>query len=145
MMEPPACVVGRHSFGSYHRQLGAEMALVPFRPKPPPKRPPAASLAKQISLRQTYKLTAEETECFYAMARSTWKREGFMFKFWQDVAAARGLDYRTMIGNEVHPGKPVTFSALPCNHGKGCHWCWPEPLIVAKPTPPKYLEERPHG
>lgn len=116
------------------------MAVVSFRPKPPPKRPLASSLSESLNLRNTYTLTPEETGRFNVIRNAHWPREGFAMSFWKGVAVARGLDPATVVGN---PAKPLTFSALPWNHGK--HWCWPEPLVILKKVPPKYLEENPHG
>jgi hypothetical protein len=50
-----------------------------------------------------------------------------VFKFWQRVADARGLDYHTIIGTE---NAPYSFTAMPVGHGK--HWCFPEPLELPK-------------
>lgn len=103
------------------------MPLVPFplRRRPPaPSEPRKSPKAIPANLRQTYTLTPEEREEF----RGLWPQEGKVFRFWQRVAAARGLDYHTIIGTE---NAPYSFTAMPVDHGK--HWCFPEPLGVKAP------------
>jgi hypothetical protein len=69
--------------------------------------------------RQTWRLTAAEA----ATLRSLPFQEGAAFKFWREVALARGLDYRTIIGN---PSDLDSFTAMPDGHGRD--WCWPDTL-----------------
>lgn len=83
--------------------------------------------------RPAYELTPEEWQRFKAERNSRWPRPDFAFDFWKEVARARGLDYRTIIGN---PDAPRTFTGLPRGHGKP--WCWPMPLRCEKPPPTQY-------
>lgn len=77
--------------------------------------------------RQRYTLTDEEREAFAALSRRRIHADAApVWRFWQAVAAARGLDHKTIIN------KPDgSFTALPLGHGK--HWCWPSPLNLSPP------------
>jgi len=79
--------------------------------------------------RKTYRLTADEAAAF-PVPNALWPDAGLAFRFWATVAAARGLDYRSIIGN---PLDRESFTALPLGHGK--HWCWPASLRCHKPPP----------
>ena len=76
--------------------------------------------------RETYRLTDEEAEAF----RQLRPVDGVAFKFWQAVAADRGLDYRTILGDTRDYRN---FTALPLRHGRP--WCWPSSLECKKGAP----------
>ena len=94
-----------------------------------------------MTTRSTYRLTADELDALNAL----WPLPRFVtdsgrtWEFWRWVAAARGLDYTTIIGK---PFVRDTFTALPLGHGK--HWCWPSPLNLQKP-PPEFSAAEQHG
>jgi hypothetical protein len=100
------------------------ISFAPIRRRPPaPSESRKSPKALPTDLRQTYTLSPEERLEFAAL----WPQELKAFKFWQRVAAARGLDYTTLIGSEH---SMYSFTAMPIGHGK--HWCWPEPLKLEK-------------
>lgn len=78
-----------------------------------------------MTKRQTYELTPEEEFRLDKLAYEF--RDGHAFKFWKDVAAARGLDYRTILA-AWERGFLVRnrFTALPL--GRTRAWCHPIPL-----------------
>jgi hypothetical protein len=77
--------------------------------------------------RKSFTLTDAERIRFAAICRAAWPREGYAAGFWREVAAARGLDPATVIGNVDNPS---TFTALPWDHGMW--WCWPHPLRIGR-------------
>ena len=76
---------------------------------------------KEAIMRKEYTLTDNEFGAFRKLGN--YPEEGF--DFWRDVARARNLDYKTIIGNVTNQR---SFTALPVGHGK--HWCFPLPLKV---------------
>jgi hypothetical protein len=71
--------------------------------------------------RTEYRLTAKEVDQLNQLP----KFQGEAIKFWTGAAIARGLDYKTIIGNTQDH---ASFTALPVGHGK--HWCYPALLKV---------------
>jgi hypothetical protein len=80
--------------------------------------------------RITYYLTAREEREFWKLP-TTLTADGKAFDFWGNVADARGLDLKSIIGVE---GKPTEFTALPAGHNQP--WCWPMKLKCANEPPP---------
>ena len=72
-------------------------------------------------IRESYVLTTEEKD----RRRNLPARIGAAFAFWEEVARARNLDYRTIMTDMESMGY-VRFTGLPLGHGM--HWCWPRPL-----------------
>lgn len=69
--------------------------------------------------RRTYDLTPEEA----ARLDRLHYREGHAFGFWKDVAAIRGLDYRTILADGM---VRYRFTALPLGWDRA--WCYPHPI-----------------
>jgi hypothetical protein len=73
--------------------------------------------------RKSYSLTDRELK----QLKSLPEEEGVAFEFWGNVANSRGLDYKTVIGDEYNRS---IFTAMSYDHGKD--WCWPIPLKCHK-------------
>jgi hypothetical protein len=96
-----------------------------------PRRATAAASVrdKPKKLRLSFMLTPDERKTLDQLPYAPATGE-FAWRFWRTVARERGLDYKTIIGDEKDRSK---FTALPLDHGK--HWCFPEALTCTNPPP----------
>jgi hypothetical protein len=78
-------------------------------------------------MRKTHRLIPEEATAFNRLPPV----DGAAWRFWKAIAEARGLDYRTILGNV---SDRESFTALPLGHGKK-EWCWPASIKCLKPPP----------